>query len=372
MESLDTLIFPDTNIFHEECYPLLLFFTPLHFLQLVEPGSDSNADDEAAHFLKSGLCQAHIPAPLGDNQEKFLRLIGDMKARSKEYVAQLRTLIIDCATAPAGSEAANPKHTIISSLLHKHGIKHYSSEAELNLWQARLVLALAEILYKNEDDLHDELSFFTEEEIAMFHILQKENEQAEDEPLSELDNLRTQQEKHHVGNTIKRFEAWLRLLKNRPAPRVNIWLTTTRVSADQVFARYESANQGRAVPVLKLVFPAHIMASGKYVIEQIQAFQQASRHIRQGLITDFQRIVTTVPYVADVHESLLPYKTDWAEQWQVMLEDYFPAAKDGRSDVTFYLLPNQTIPKLLSLPTPDDTTIGHAAHGLLALRGSSS
>ena len=370
MESLDTLLFPDTNIFHEDCYPLLLFFTPLHFLQLVEPGADSNTDDEAAHFLKSGLCRSPIPVPLGDNREKFLRLIGDMKARSKEYVAQLRTLIIDCATAPAGSEAANPKYTIISSLLKKHDIKHYGSKAELDLWQARLVLALAEILYNNEDDLHDELSFFTEEEVTMLYTLQEEKDQAEDKPLSELDNLRARQEKHHVGNTVKRFEAWLSLLKNRPAPSVKIWLTTTRVSAGQIFARYESANKGRAVPVLKLALPAHIMASGKYVIEQIEAFQQATKHIRQGLITDFQRIVTTLPYVADMRESLLPYKTDWAEQWQVMLEDYFPAAKDGRSDVTFYLLPNQTIPKLLSLPTPDDATIVHAAHGLLALRGA--
>jgi len=32
-----------------------------------------------------------------------------------------------------------------------------------------------------------------------------------------------------------------------------------------------------------------------------------------------------------------------------MLEDYFPAAKDGRSDVTFYLLPNQTMVNLTML-----------------------
>ncbi len=369
MDSFDSFLFPDTNIFHEECYPLLLFFTPLHFLQLVEPGPDSNTDDEAAFFLKSGLCRAHIPAPLGDNREPFLRLIGDIKKKREEYVAQLRTLTKDAAPALAGSEAANLKHTIISSLLKKHGVKHTNRETELDLWQARLVLAIAEIQDKSKDDLHDELSFFTEDEIAMLHTLQEENASAEDDPLSELDSIRAQQEQPHAGNIVKRFEAWLSLLKNKPAPRVKIWLTTTRVSADQIFARYESANKGRAVPVLKLALPAQIMASGKYVIKQIEAFQQATKHIRQGLMTDFQRIVTTA-YVPDVRESLLPYGTDWAEQWQVLLEDYFPAAKDGRSDVTFYLLPNQTIAKLLSLPTPDDGKLHHDTHGLLALRGS--
>jgi len=119
MDSFDTFLYPETNIFHEECYPLLLFFPPLHYLQLVEAGLDSTTDDEAAHFLKSGLCRAHIPAPLGDNREPFLRLIGDIKARSEDYVAQLRTLSINYAPAAAGSDAANIKYTIISSLLKK-------------------------------------------------------------------------------------------------------------------------------------------------------------------------------------------------------------------------------------------------------------
>lgn len=370
MDSFDTFLFPDTNIFHEECYPLLLFFTPLHFLQLVEPGPESKTDAEAAHFLGSGLCRAHHPAPLGDNREHFVRLIGDIKEKSEKYVAQLKTLPVDGAPASPGSDAADLTHTIISSLLKRHGVKHSSSEAELNVWQARLVLAIAEIQDKSEDDLHDALSFFTEEEIAMLRTLQEENDPAEHDPLHELDTIRAPQEKNHDRNIVKRFEAWLSLLQNRPAPRVKVWLTTTRVSADQIFARYEAANKGRAVPVLKLALPAHIMASGKYVLEQIEAFQQATKHIRQGLITDFQRIVTTMPYVPDVRESLLPYGTDWAEHWQTILQDYFPAAKDGRNNVTFYLLPNQTIANLLSLPTPDDGSFDHAAHGLLALRDS--
>jgi hypothetical protein len=122
-------------------------------------------------------------------------------------------------------------------------------------------------------------------------------------------------------------EAWLRLLKNRPVPRVKMWLASTRESADQVFERYHTGGivGASSVPVLKLALPAHIAASGRYVVQQIEAFQQKTTHIHQGLVADFERIVATVPYVGDSHQSLLPYKTDWADQWEGMLDEYFPA-----------------------------------------------
>ena len=53
MNSFETLFFPETDIFNEKFYPLLLFFTPLHFLQVVEPGPSSVINSEADLFLKS-------------------------------------------------------------------------------------------------------------------------------------------------------------------------------------------------------------------------------------------------------------------------------------------------------------------------------
>ncbi|HSL39133.1 MAG TPA: hypothetical protein VK857_02090, partial [Desulforhopalus sp.] len=75
MNSFDTLFFPETAICSEKRYPLLVFFTPLHFVQIVENGPGSLPDSETELFLKRGLCQAHTPAPLGSNRGPFLRLI---------------------------------------------------------------------------------------------------------------------------------------------------------------------------------------------------------------------------------------------------------------------------------------------------------
>jgi hypothetical protein len=122
--------------------------------------------------------------------------------------------------------------------------------------------------------------------------------------------------------------------------------------------------------LLKLALPAQIAASGEYVVKQIEEFHLATAHIHRGLVTDFERIVRTVPYVHDAHESLLPYGTDWAEQWAGALHDFFPASSNGRNDTTFYLLPDQPIARLLSLPESPGVSPADTAHGLLAILGS--
>lgn len=368
MNSFDTLIFPDTDIFNEKRYPLLLFFSPLHFLQLVESGVSSKTNHEAEFFLRSGLCQEHIPAPLGDNREQFLRLISDIRVREEHYVAQLGKLSIDARHAPADSQN-DPGNKIISSLLEEFGIEHAKTETNLKLWQARLVLAIAERLDSNEEDLREELSYFDENELATLGSQATDDSNVED-LLKELADIKGNLGKTPSGSTEKRFEAWLCLLQNHAVPPVKVWLASTRDSAEQIFRRYGSTGDGRAVPLLKLAFPAHIMASSDYVVQQIKEFQRATSDIRQGLVADFRRIATTVPYVRDSRESLLPFGTDWADQWEGMLHEYFPASRDGRNYVTIYLLPDQPIARLLSLKESPGTSDDITAHGLLGILGT--
>ncbi len=370
MNSFETLFFPETDIFNEKHYPLLLFFTPLHFLQVVEHGPGSVTNSEAELFLKRGLCQAHVPAPLGENREHFLRLIRDISERKEDLVAQLSGLTTDLSPAQAGREPLDFKHRIVSSLLQEYGIKHITTTMDLQLWQARLVLAIAEILDSNEEDLREQLFFFNEDEIATYRSLQDATDPNEEDLFSELENIKTRLEKSRFGGIIKRFDAWLRLLQNQPVPPVKVWLASTRDSADQIFNRYESTGKVHVVPLLKLALPAQIAASGKYMVEQIEEFQRATMLIHQGLVADFARIAGTVPYVHDVHKSLLPYGTDWADQWEGVLDDFFPASSNGRNDITFYLLPDQPITRLLPLPESSGVSLGDVAHGLLAIHGA--
>lgn len=361
MNSFDTLIFPNTDILNEKHYPLLLFFSPLHFLKLMEPGINSDTNNEFPLFSKSGLCKAHIPAPLGDDREQFSRLVRNISDRKEYYLSRLSKL----------TNASHSQHKI-SSLLKEFDLGHEASNEDLKIWQARLVLVLAEILESNEDDLREELSYLDENELAMLRSLQTTQNSSGENLLDELEIIKEGLKKPRSEEFTKRFDAWLLLMKNEPAPSVKMWLASTRDSAEKIFRKYEAITKSHPVPLLKLAFPAHIMASAEYAVQQIEEFHRATIAIHQGLVADFDRVASTLPYIPDVPESLLPYGTDWAGQWEVMLHEHFPASSDGRNHVTFYLLPNQPIAKLLSLPEPTGTTSqDSAAHGLLGILSTS-
>ena len=369
MNPFSTIFFPDTDVLNEKYYPLLLFFTPLHFLQVVEPGPGPVINSEPILLLKSGMCQPHVPAPLGDNREQFKRLISDIGKRKEHFNDQSSGLITASSLPPPVGESLDPKYKIVASLLQKYGVDLETSGADMQLWQARLVLALAEILDNDEEALKEQLFFFNEDEITMFRSLQDAEDSNEEDVFGELENIKVQLAKSRLGNIAKRFDAWLRLLKCQPFPPVKVWLASTRDSADQIFNRYKSTGNARTVPLLKLALPAHITASGKYMVEQIAEFQQATAHIHRGLVADFEQIVSTVPYL-ESYESLLPYGTDWAAQWEGVLEDFYPFSSDGRNNVNFYLLPNQPTSRLLSLHESPGISLAEPAHGLIAVLGS--
>ncbi len=373
MNSFDTFIFPNTDVFKEEYYPLLLFCSPLHFLQPVEPDPDAKNDAEKAHFFKHGFWQAHTPAPLGNNRKSFLRLIDDIRANKGQYLEQLSALNTASGATPSSADDPEQKHAVVASLLKEHGVPEKDINGKLELWQSRLILTIAEILDYEEDDLQEELAYFNEDERATLRSLPREDDSDEGHQFKEVEKFTEQLKKPHLTTIAKRFDAWLHLMHQQPLPSVNLWLASTRAAAEQILQRYTSESGRHAVPLLKLVLPATISASGKYVVEQVEAFHRATALIHRGLAGDFTRITTTVPYVPDSPDSLLPYGTDWADRWENVLYDSFPATQNGRTDITFYLLPDQPVADFFAAPDTGKkvtNTDDGAAHGLLGVLGS--
>ncbi len=375
MNSFATLICPDTDVFKEQYFPLLLFCAPLHFLQLVEPEADMSPFGELSHFYQHGLWQPHTPTPLGNNRTRFLQLINDIKNRKEYYIDQLNALAIDSGSAPPSNARPGQKHDIVAPLLTNQGIDVKDIEGKLELWKARLLLSISEILECEQDDLEEEISYFNDEEIAVLRSMNKERKSPEGYLLHEVEKFKEQLKKPHFGNIRKRFGAWLYLMQQQPLPAMRLWLASSRPVAEQILQRYKSAVGQEAVPVLKLVLPATLSASGQYVVKQIESFHQATTLIHRGLVADFTRITSTVPYLPDSTDSLLPYATDWADQWETLIYDAFPATQNGRTNITFYLLPDKPVASLF-VP-PDDIqkeevgTGMQASHGLLGILGSS-
>ncbi len=365
MISFNTLLFPDTDICKDRLYPLLLFFSPLHFLQPVEPDPASSQKAESDIFMEQGLCQGHTPVPLEKNRDRFLHLIKDIQERKDDYSAQLASLTMAAMSTPASAKTGESKHEIISSLLSAHSLSTSSSTEEIELWQARLVLAIAEILEKDEDDLQQNLDMLDSQEMEMFRSLQGDAGN-EDDPFAELEQIKARMETRRPQAEKNRFRAWMRLISRYQLPEDLFWLASSQDSADQIINTFEKGTGSIVIPVLSLPVPAHINVSTGYLVKQIKDFHQDTEQIRLAIKNDLENLARVKDYDPGSAQTLLPGTTDWVENWDIVLEDHFPASNHGRSQVTIYILPDNPIPDLLSLHLKKPA-VNPLRHGLLGI-----
>ncbi len=365
MISFKTLLFPDTDICKDRLYPLFLFFAPIHYLQTVEPDPEGEQRTDSDIFMEQGLCQGHTPVPLEKNRRRFLHLIKDIKERRDGYTAQLASLTMAAMSAPPAAKRGEAKHEIISSLLATQALPSSSSDRETDLWQARLVLAIAEILEKDEAELRENLDMLDSREIEMFRSL-KGDDRDEDDPFAELEEIQARIETRRPHAEKNRFNAWLRIMRYFQPPDGLFWLASSQDSADQIISRFEEKTGGLAIPVLSLPFPARIDISADYLLKEISTFHEASKQLRQEIGNELENLARAENYDPGSTELLLPGNADWPAAWEALLEDRFPASNHGRSEVTISILPAAPITDLLSLKQQAGA-VSSFKHGLLGV-----
>ena len=137
MNSLNSLYFPGTTLYSISQYPLFLLFSKIHLLRIAEHNIHGNGGEATDSFIKSGLCQPHIPCPLGDDLRRFIHLINDIKNRRDDYGSQLSALTL--AAMPAYSQnSGDSRQEIISSLLSGDQLfpNKQKEQKDLEIWQA--------------------------------------------------------------------------------------------------------------------------------------------------------------------------------------------------------------------------------------------
>ena len=365
MISFETLLFPDTDICKGRLYPLFLFFAPIHYLQTVEPDPEGEQRTDSDSFMEHGLCQGHTPVPLEKNRRRFLHLIKDIQERKGDYSAQLASLTMAAMSAPPAAKTGEAKHEIISSLLASQSLPPSSSAGENELWQARLVLAIAEMLEKDEAELRENLDMLDSREMEMFRSL-KGDDRDEDDPFAELEEIQARIETRRPQAEKNRFRAWLRIMRHFQPPDGLFWLASSQDSADQVISRFEEKTGNSAIPVLSLPFPARIDISAGYLLKEISAFHAASEQLRLEIGNELGNLARVPDYDPSSTELLLPGNADWPAAWEALLEDRFPAANHGRSEVIISILPGVPIAELLSLKQ-HATAVPSCRHGLLGV-----
>ncbi len=154
MNSLNTLYFPGTDIYSIRQYPIFLLFQKIHLINPVEAKIADSNDESTDSFIKSGFCQVHTPCPLGENRNRFLHLVDDIRNRKDDYAAQLSSLVLAGKTGPSAVDE-DSEGAILNFLRTpiNQQAKLVQVEKEEKLWQARLVLSIGEILDREEEEI---------------------------------------------------------------------------------------------------------------------------------------------------------------------------------------------------------------------------
>jgi len=324
MNSLEALYFPGTAIYSARQFPVFLLLEKAHLLRPVE--LPVKADNSPDIFITSGLCQEYTPCPLGDSKDRFLRLVRDIRERKDDYAAQLSALTIASLSAKRAS-IDDTAQGIISTLLGSHGVAvPAENEDDSQLWQARLVLKIAEILDQEEEEVAVQMAMLEDQEQDLLKELQGEIDDEEEESL--LNELRQVQNKLPQPTTAtvrNRLNGWSRLYRASAQPECDLWLTHLEEAADIVLEKYENTAQTPATVIAELELPAHIGWSREEAADTILAFKASSANLRKELEGALRTLNSNTLH-------------DLSLQWSQTVETAFPSQQHGRTCLVVYHL----------------------------------
>ena len=160
MNQSNTLFFPDTRV-PETAAGLLLLFEKIFFYLPAEPGPAAVGESDL--FCDMGLYQGFAPAPLGDDLDRFDRTIRELQVNLYDYGERLRRLSVASLTAEHSSDNDETSvSSLVSAILTNHepiAEKEPSAGKERNeLWQARIVLKLAESYDREKEEIDARLA----------------------------------------------------------------------------------------------------------------------------------------------------------------------------------------------------------------------
>ncbi|TKB08015.1 hypothetical protein [Desulforhopalus sp. IMCC35007] len=355
MNSLKTLIFPATVIHSIRQYPIFLLFDKIHMISPVEAGEIPPTENSTDSFINSGLCQVDTPCPLGENRKRFLHLVADIRNRKDDYAAQLSALTLTAMSSAKDSGEESERAIINGVITPKNkNVEETEKRREAKLWQARLVLAIGEILDAEEEEIARNLAALEDDTADLFEALHGEMDDPEENshessPFSELTELTSKFSAVHGGNMAKRLTSWTQLFAESNLTDADIFLTTSPDVHDIVAESYNNIAKPGSTPrhLEGLELPGLIGWNEKEAVQAVHQFQADN----QQFLSQFNNVLGT----------LKEYSTTGAHEWEDVvsalneaLENSFPKKHWGRLSLTISIFDRCSIRSLLSGTTPNE------------------
>ncbi len=352
MQSLNSLYFPETILPRHQRNTLLLLPDSLHFLQPIE--KDESVNDDL--FMEKGICQVHTPSPLKKDRDRFLSLIREIQEHKSSNAEQFSSLTL--AALSESQQRGDQNHrTIMTSLLDGRTIENAEDDddqQEAKLWQARLILTLAEILDKEEAELAENFSDIDETELNIFQELRGEMdagagiEEEQDDPFAALTRIRAKMNQQRPGTIKRRLQAWKTFYASGTVPEPFwFWMSSLEEAGDLLISDYEEASGRNAVPLLRLTLPNQMMMRDKDALKQLAAFHEEADKTRKEIIEKLQKIVQQSHLDLVDPVALLPDAGVLARDWNELVEYHFPEERFGRKKLDLQFLANISLDQVV-------------------------
>lgn len=331
MKRHSAVIFPDTVPDEQLLFPLVTVFHSLVYFQPVENDQRGDGNDhlEAGDLCRSRYCETTFPAPLGDDKDRFVRLLDDLRHRGDDYAAQLSHLSLASIGKRAGKEMET-KGSIVSSLLAGHDIKNYRpNKKEMVLWQARLILKLGEFFDEDQRMLDKEIEKITQREKGLITELRKESEQS----FSFTERLFSSSSQED-GLQRLRLKAWARIFAlGTPKDAPHIFVTREKDAFDRLVEQCERSDVIGSAETTCVVLPAKTPSKAQ-ATQLLQEFSKTAG----DFIDKFNEIFNG----NTVDNNIFAADREWGQ----LLEQYFPEQSCGRCLLTLYSLKQVSAPRL--------------------------
>ena len=338
---------------------LLLFFSALSYYLPVEPGTAGAKDD---NFL-TGLCTGYVPAPLGDDLFRFNRLLREMETARSDELARL----FSAAKAPmAAGQAGDRDETSAGSVysaLQKDGATKNSIRYKERLWQARLVLKLAEMLDTREKEIRQGLAHIAAAEQKVFAALEGRDtlastDMAEAEGLAirrrlQAENISPAEPAREASGQLLplQVKAWAELyLADSSDQRPVILVAANPESGSLLLDGYENGWRRNPEKLFSLPTPPVDLAAMKETPglyrKSRNTFQAAAAENIQYFAHLLEKTASRTAVSTDVPEAI-PGLAANVSAWGDNVQNHFPGLEKGGKKLDFYCFPGVAPAELL-------------------------
>jgi hypothetical protein len=353
MEPLSSaLLFPETEPSIHDIGKLLFFFNSLSYYVPTE------SDDEGsnAQNLFKNICTGYAPAPLREDLTRFNRLLHEMENSRPDDLARLFSF----AMSPIATEQIRDKDevsstSVLSALQKDNGNKAHIQHKE-RLWEARLILKLAEMLNKRESEVRRGLAQVSSDEQKIFASLKgiretKPKGHAQSPELEKLTKLPREikyPEDYSAGASAMliplRIKAWAELFLADPSPNRPFAIVTTSLDSGSILLdRYENTCRRSSQKLFSLSIPTFpILGSSESANEQYISSRNNLRLAAKENLKHFESFLRQAAALQDTSSDKCPelsMQPKHIAEWEEKVKLEFPNPATGHQKLDFYYFP---------------------------------